>query len=178
MQDLEEFRVATRQWLEAHCPAAMRQPITQEQIVWGGSQVKFSNDDQRVWFERMRDRGWFAPGWPAEFGGGGLTPKQARIVEEEMLNLGCRQPQFNLGVWMLGPVLLEIGTDAQKREHLPPMMQGKVRWCQGFSEPDAGSDLASLRTTATPTPSRPQPAAPLQTAGVTHAAGPARRSCS
>ena len=84
MQDLEEFRVATRQWLEAHCPAAMRQPITQEQIVWGGSQVKFSNDDQRVWFERMRDRGWFAPGWPAEFGGGGLTPKQARIVEEEM----------------------------------------------------------------------------------------------
>ena len=83
MQDIEEFRVATRQWLEAHCPAAMRQPITQEQIVWGGSQVKFSNEDQRVWFERMRDRGWFAPGWPAEFGGGGLTPKQARIVEEE-----------------------------------------------------------------------------------------------
>lgn len=148
MQDTENFRAETRAWLEANCPASMRQPITQEQIVWGGSQVKFGNEDQRLWFERMRDRGWFAPGWPAEFGGGGLSPRQARIVEEEMLSLGCRQPQFNLGVWMLGPVLLEIGTEEQKREHLPPMMQGRARWCQGFSEPNAGSDLASLKTSA------------------------------
>ena len=65
-----------------------------------------------------------------------------------MLALGCRQPQFNLGVWMLGPVLLEVGTEAQKQQHLIPMMQGRVRWCQGFSEPNAGSDLASLRTAA------------------------------
>jgi alkylation response protein AidB-like acyl-CoA dehydrogenase len=148
MQDIEEFRVVTRQWLQANCPASMRLPITQEQMVWGGSQVKFSNEDQRIWFERMRERGWFAPGWPTEFGGGGLTPQQSRIVEEQMLSLGCRQPQFNLGVWMLGPVLLEIGTEAQKREHLPPMAQGRVRWCQGFSEPNAGSDLASLKTSA------------------------------
>lgn len=148
MQDTENFRAETRAWLEANCPASMRQPITQEQIVWGGSQVKFGNEDQRLWFERMRDRGWFAPGWPAEFGGGGLSPRQARIVEEEMLSLGCRQPQFNLGVWMLGPVLLEIGTEEQKREHLPPMMEGRARWCQGFSEPNAGSDLASLKTSA------------------------------
>ncbi len=148
MQDTESFRAETRAWLEANCPATMRQPLTQEQIVWSGSQVKFQSEDQRVWFERMQGRGWFAPDWPAEFGGGGLTPKQARIVEQEMLRLACRPPQFNLGVWMLGPVLLELGTEAQKREHLIPMMQGRARWCQGFSEPNAGSDLASLKTSA------------------------------
>ena len=148
MHDIEEFRLETRNWLEANCPPAMRLPITQEEIVWGGSQVQFKNEDQRIWFEKMRDKGWFAPDWPKEYSGGGLSPKHARIVESEMLKLGCRQPQFNLGVWMLGPVLLEIGTDAQKQEHLPPMMQGKIRWCQGFSEPNAGSDLASLKTNA------------------------------
>ena len=148
MHDIEEFRIETRNWLEANCPLAMRLPITQEEIVWGGSKVQFKNEDQRIWFEKMRDKGWFAPDWPKEYGGGGLSPKHARIVESEMLKLGCRQPQFNLGVWMLGPVLLEIGTDAQKQEHLPPMMQGKIRWCQGFSEPNAGSDLASLKTNA------------------------------
>ena len=148
MQDTENFRAETRAWLEANCPPAMRQPLTQEQIVWSGSKVQFANDDQRVWFERMRDRGWFAPDWPAELGGGGLSPKQARIVEQEMQRLGCRPPQFNLGVWMLGPVLLELGTEEQKREHLIPMMQGRMRWCQGFSEPNAGSDLASLKTSA------------------------------
>ena len=148
MQDIETFRAETRAWLEANCPPAMRQPLTQEQIVWGGSKVTFGNDDQRVWFERMRDRGWFAPDWPAELGGGGLAPRQARIVEQEMQRLACRPPQFNLGVWMLGPVLLELGTEEQKREHLPPMMQGRMRWCQGFSEPNAGSDLASLKTSA------------------------------
>jgi len=148
MQDIETFRAETRHWLQSNCPPAMRQPITQGEMVWSGSQVSFTSEDQRLWFERMRDRGWFAPGWPAELGGGGLTPRQARIVEEEMQRLGCRPPQFNLGVWMLGPVLLEIGTEAQKSEHLLPMMQGRARWCQGFSEPNAGSDLASLKTSA------------------------------
>ena len=148
MQDIEQFRAETRHWLESNCPAAMRLPISPDEMVWSGSEVKFSSEDQRLWFERMRDRGWFAPGWPADCGGGGLSPRQARIVEEEMLRLGCRPPQFNLGVWMLGPVLLEIGTEAQKLEHLLPMMQGRMRWCQGFSEPNAGSDLASLKTSA------------------------------
>ena len=148
MQDTENFRAETRAWLETNCPAAMRQPITPDEMVWSGSQVRFTSEDQRLWFERMQGRGWFAPGWPAAYGGGGLNSKQARIVEEEMLRLGCRQPQFNLGVWMLGPVLLEIGTEEQKTEHLLPMMQGRTRWCQGFSEPNAGSDLASLKTSA------------------------------
>ena len=140
----DSFRQEVRQWLDANCPQSMRQPISSEQMVWGGSRLKFANADQQIWFERMRERGWFAPDWPSEYGGGGLSPKQLHIVEQEMSALGCRQPQYNLGIWMLGPVLLEMGNEAQKREHLPPMMKGQVRWCQGFSEPNAGSDLASL----------------------------------
>lgn len=148
MSDNNNFRAEVAAWLEANCPASMRRPITADEIVWGGSRLAFQNEDQRLWFERCRERGWFAPGWPKEYGGGGLTPKQARIVEEEMARLSCRQPQYNLGVWMLGPVLLEVGTEEQKREHLIPMMRGERRWCQGFSEPNAGSDLASLKTSA------------------------------
>ena len=148
MSDMEIFRAEVAQWLQANCPPSMRTPIVAEAMVWGGSQISFLDEDQRLWFERMRDRGWFAPAWPKEYGGGGLSPHQARVVEEEMARLGCRQPQYNLGVWMLGPVLLEMGTEEQKREHLIPMMQGRLRWCQGFSEPNAGSDLASLKTTA------------------------------
>jgi alkylation response protein AidB-like acyl-CoA dehydrogenase len=146
--EAKAWRTEVRAWLQANCPASMRLPITPDEMVWGGSQLRFSSEDQRLWFERMRERGWFAPDWPSAYGGGGLSPKQARVLEEEMLALGCRQPQFNLGVWMLGPVLLELGTEAQKQQHLIPMMQGRVRWCQGFSEPNAGSDLASLRTAA------------------------------
>ena len=148
MVDANAWRTEVRAWLEANCPASMRLPITPDEMVWGGSQLIFDSEDQRLWFERMRARGWFAPDWPSAYGGGGLSAKQARILEEEMLSLGCRQPQFNLGVWMLGPVLLELGSEAQKQQHLIAMMQGRVRWCQGFSEPNAGSDLASLRTAA------------------------------
>lgn len=148
MTDNNAFRAETALWLQANCPASLRTPITSAEMVWGGSQLAFATEDQRLWFERMRERGWFAPGWPAAYGGGGLNARQARIVEEEMARLGCRQPQYNLGIWMLGPVLLELGTEAQKREHLIPMMQGRLRWCQGFSEPNAGSDLASLKTSA------------------------------
>jgi len=146
--DDKAWRTEVRAWLQANCPASMRLPITPDEMVWGGSQLRFGSEDQGLWFERMRERGWFAPDWPSAYGGGGLSAKQARVLEEEMLALGCRQPQFNLGVWMLGPVLLEVGTEAQKQQHLIPMMQGRVRWCQGFSEPNAGSDLASLRTAA------------------------------
>ena len=148
VNEIDEFRAETRQWLEANCPASMRTPITAEEMVWGGSRLCFRSEDQRAWFERMRDRGWFAPGWPREYGGGGLSPRELRVLEQEMLALGCRQPQYNLGIWMLGPVLLEVGTEEQKLEHLPRMARGEVRWCQGFSEPNAGSDLASLKTSA------------------------------
>ena len=148
MTELETFKQEVARWLEENCPASMRRPIVSEEMVWGSSKLQFLNEDQRLWFERMRDRGWFAPSWPKEYGGGGLSPKEARILETEMARLGCRQPQYNLGVWMLGPVLVEVGTHEQKLEHLVPMMRGEQRWCQGFSEPNAGSDLASLKTSA------------------------------
>lgn len=148
MTELETFKQEVARWLEENCPASMRRPIVSEEMVWGSSKLQFLNEDQRLWFERMRDRGWFAPSWPREYGGGGLSPKEARILETEMARLGCRQPQYNLGVWMLGPVLVEVGTHEQKLEHLVPMMRGEQRWCQGFSEPNAGSDLASLKTSA------------------------------
>ena len=148
--DLDLFRKETAEWLEANCPAAMRQPITEDSVLWSGSKMRFISADQQIWFERMRDKGWFAPAWPAEYGGGGLDPKRARIVEQEMARLKCRAPQYTLGVWMIGPAMLDFATHEQKLEHLVPMMQGKIRWCQGFSEPNAGSDLASLKTQAVP----------------------------
>ena len=148
MNEIDTFRAETRSWLDTNCPPSMRQPIVADEMVWGGSQIEFNSVDQQLWFERMCERGWFAPGWPVEYGGGGLSRKQERVLEEEMRRLGCRQPQYNLGLWMLAPVLLAHGTHEQKLEHLLPMAQGRVRWCQGFSEPNAGSDLASLRTRA------------------------------
>ena len=148
MKDIERFRAEVQLWLEANCPLSMRTPITSAEMLWSGSENVFLSEDQRLWFERMRDRGWFVPGWPVEYGGAGLSAREQRVLEQEMAALGCRQPQYNLGIWMLGPVLLELGSEALKREHLPPMARGTVRWCQGFSEPNAGSDLASLRTSA------------------------------
>ncbi|HAV34777.1 MAG TPA: acyl-CoA dehydrogenase, partial [Massilia sp.] len=83
MSDTESFRREVRQWLEQNCPPSMRTPIVPDEMVWGGSQVQFRSEDQRLWFERMRERGWFAPGWPRAYGGGGLGPKKARIVQQE-----------------------------------------------------------------------------------------------
>ncbi|WP_445157544.1 acyl-CoA dehydrogenase family protein [Halomonas sp. E14] len=147
-KDKAAFRQQVREWLEANCPASMRTPMAEHEMVWGGSQVEFVSQDQRLWFERMRDRGWFCPDWPSEYGGGGLSAEQTAVLEAEMRRLRCRPPQINLGIWMLGPLLLEHGSEEQKQRLLPPMARGEVRWCQGFSEPNAGSDLASLRTRA------------------------------
>ncbi len=147
-KDKAAFRQQVREWLEANCPASMRTPMPEHEMVWGGSQVEFVSQDQRLWFERMRDRGWFCPDWPSEYGGGGLSAEQTAVLEAEMRRLRCRPPQINLGIWMLGPLLLEHGSEEQKQRLLPPMARGEVRWCQGFSEPNAGSDLASLRTRA------------------------------
>lgn len=148
MSDIEQFRQEVRSWLEANCPASMRTAMPSDEMVWGGRTVEFKNEDQRLWFERMRDRGWFCPDWPTEYGGGGLSPQQLSVLEAEMRRLRCRPPQINLGIWMLGPVLLEYASEEQKQQFLPPMARGEIRWCQGFSEPNAGSDLASLRTSA------------------------------
>ncbi len=149
MADLEKFRTETRVWLEANCPPEMRKPATSdEDVFWGGRNAKFSSEPQRVWFERMRDKGWTVPDWPRDYGGGGLEAAEAKILREEMAAIGARPPLSSFGIWMLGPALLKYGTEAQKKEHLPKITAGLIRWCQGYSEPNAGSDLASLQTRA------------------------------
>jgi alkylation response protein AidB-like acyl-CoA dehydrogenase len=146
---LESFRAATRAWLEANCLAEMRTPQTMERgVCWGGRSWQFESDAQRLWLERMVAKGWTVPQWSREYGGAGLDFDEAKILREEMQALGCRPPLTSFGIWMLGPVLLKYGSEAQRREYLPPIARGEIRWCQGYSEPGAGSDLASLQTRA------------------------------
>ncbi|RJX71176.1 acyl-CoA dehydrogenase [Tsuneonella suprasediminis] len=103
---------------------------------------------QKKWREAMGERGWGTPTWPKEYGGGGLSRAQAKILTEEMMKAGAWNPIGGMGVMMFGPTLLEYGSEAQKHEHIPPICRGEVRWCQGYSEPNAGSDLANLQTFA------------------------------
>jgi alkylation response protein AidB-like acyl-CoA dehydrogenase len=149
MADLEHFRTETRAWLEANCPPEMRKPLAREEdTFWGGRNTTYASEAQRVWFERMRDKGWTVPHWPKEYGGGGLDGDEAKIVRQEMAAISARLPLSSFGISMLGPALLKYGTEEQKREHLPKITAGLIRWCQGYSEPNAGSDLASLQTRA------------------------------
>ncbi len=149
MTDLDTFRRETREWLEANCPESMRTPITSDDdACWGGRKWVFKSDDQRLWLERMAERGWTAPDWPTEYGGGGLDKAQVKILREEMARINARPPLNSFGVWMIGPAILKFGSEDLKRQHLPPIVRGEIRWCQGYSEPGAGSDLAGLQTRA------------------------------
>ncbi|MES1928062.1 acyl-CoA dehydrogenase [Salinisphaera dokdonensis CL-ES53] len=149
MSDLEEFRAEVRTWLEDNCPEEMRQPLASDaEHVWGGRKWEFSSDAQRVWFDRMVGKGWTAPAWPKEYGGGGMSADEHDVFKSEMNRINARSPVSNFGFWMLGPALLKFGSEEQKREHLPEIARGEIRWCQGYSEPNAGSDLASLKTSA------------------------------
>ncbi|MBI3368374.1 MAG: acyl-CoA dehydrogenase family protein [Burkholderiales bacterium] len=146
---IASFRAETRTWLEANCPAEMRKPMASEDdVCWGGRHWRFQSDAQRVWLERMAERGWTVPTWPREYGGGGLSAEQAKVLAQEMRALGGRAPLNSFGIWMLGPALLKFGTEEQKQRILPPIVRGEIRWCQGYSEPNAGSDLAALQTRA------------------------------
>jgi alkylation response protein AidB-like acyl-CoA dehydrogenase len=102
--------------------------------------------DAELWRSRMAEKGWGAPTWPKAYGGGGLTPAEARILAQEMSAIGAYNPIVGMGTSMFGPTLLEYGAEDQKRRHIPPIVRGELRWCQGYSEPGAGSDLASLQT--------------------------------
>lgn len=149
MEELNKFRAEVRAWLEENCPPQMRTPMAGEaDICWGGRRFEYRCEAQRLWLERMGARGWTAPEWPCEYGGGGLSPQEAAVLREEMHRLGCRPPIRSFGISMLGPALLKYGSEAQKREHLPRIVRGEIRWCQGYSEPNAGSDLAALQTRA------------------------------
>jgi alkylation response protein AidB-like acyl-CoA dehydrogenase len=144
----EQFRADVRAWFEENCPESMRTPAPPEEDVWGGRNPVFVNPDSKVWFERMLAKGWIAPTWPTEYGGGGLSEAEGRIVFEEQSRMGCRMPLKSLGLWLFGPVLLEYGTPEQRAHFAPKIIRGELRWCQGYSEPGAGSDLASLQMRA------------------------------
>ena len=143
---LEAFRSETRAWLEANCPASMRTPMPEDEVVWGGRNATFKNPDSKLWLDAMGAKGWTAPVWPKEYGGGGLSAAENAVLQDELRKIKARPPLFSFGLWMFGPVLIEYGNEEQKKEHLPKIVRGEIRWCQGYSEPGAGSDLAGLQT--------------------------------
>ena len=105
--ELEAFRAEARAWLEANCPASMRTPVDLSVGgYWGGRKRHLADPEARLWCERMASRGWTTPTWPREYGGGGLSRAQARVLDEEMRRLGARTPLTSIGIPMLGPLLL------------------------------------------------------------------------
>ncbi|MCB1645962.1 MAG: acyl-CoA dehydrogenase family protein [Pseudomonadales bacterium] len=148
MSQLEHFRAETRAWLEENCPASMRTPMPEEETVWGGRNATYVNPDSKVWLDRMAAKGWTCPTWPAEYGGGGLSKEENLILQQELGRIRARPALTSFGISMLGPVLLEFATEEQKKQHIPGIIKGEIRWCQGYSEPGSGSDLASLQTKA------------------------------
>jgi alkylation response protein AidB-like acyl-CoA dehydrogenase len=151
MSDLEKFRAETRQWLDENCPGSMRGGavgITDDadNSIWGGRKAVWKNPEAKLWLDRMGARGWTAPTWPKDYGGGGLTKEEAKVLAQELVRIKARPALLSFGIWMLGPVLLEYANEEQKKEFLPKIVRGEIRWCQGYSEPGAGSDLASLKT--------------------------------
>ncbi len=148
MSDLEAFRNEVRAVLEGEAPAGLRGATGLEAGYWGGRKPELPHPDSKRFCELMAERGWTAPTWPKEYGGGGLDAAQARVLEQELGRLRLPPPLTGFGLQMIGPTLLQFGTEEQKREHLPKIVRGQIRWCQGYSEPNAGSDLASLQTSA------------------------------
>jgi alkylation response protein AidB-like acyl-CoA dehydrogenase len=148
MPDLDAFREDTRRWLEQHAPPAMHTPPrSPDEVCWGGKKGTYPDEVCR-WLAVMAERGFTAPTWPREYGGGGLTKEEAKVLAEEMAKRKLRPPLIGFGLEMIGPLLLQVGSEEQKREHLPRIVRGEIRWCQGYSEPGAGSDLAGLQTRA------------------------------
>ena len=143
--DLETFRKEVREWVGANFPASLKgvpNPMAREE------RGSAPSPDMEAWRKAVGDKGWGTPSWPKEYGGGGLSSAEARVVQGEIARAGAYNPIGGMGVMMFGPTLLEYGTEAQKQEHIPPICRGEIAWCQGFSEPGAGSDLAALSTKA------------------------------
>jgi len=142
--DLDAFRTEARDWIEANFPKSLKGK--------GGMMMREERSeptpDMDAWRKAMGEKGWGVPTWPTQYGGGGLTPAHGRIIQQELGRVGAYNPIGGMGVMMFGPTLLEYGTEAQKQQHIPPIVKGELQWCQGFSEPGAGSDLASLQTRA------------------------------
>ena len=140
---LDDFRTEARQWLEANFPPSLKGKAGQAMAFLDGPAP---DGDMGLWKKRMGEKGWGTPTWPSQYGGGGLSGQAARVLTQEMAQIGAFNPLIaGMGVTMIGPTILDYGTEAQKAEHIPPIVRGDVRWCVGYSEPNAGSDLASLQ---------------------------------
>jgi alkylation response protein AidB-like acyl-CoA dehydrogenase len=141
---IEDFRAEARDWIEANFPPSLE---GRSELVAALNEGMAPTGDLLTWKQRLGAKGWGAPTWPTEYGGGGLDGRRARALRQEMTRAGAFNPlAIGMGVTMIGPTILDYGTEAQKRRHIPPIAKGEVRWCVGYSEPNAGSDLASLRT--------------------------------
>jgi alkylation response protein AidB-like acyl-CoA dehydrogenase len=146
--ELEAYRSEVREWLEKHAPAGLRGLNNPRYAYWGGRKPELPHPDAQRYCELAAERGLTAPTWPTEYGGGGVSAAHERVLMQELARLNLPVPLVGFGLTMIGPTLLQFGTDEQKREHLPKIVRGQIRWCQGYSEPNAGSDLASLATSA------------------------------
>jgi len=149
MAGIETFRSELGAWLDANAPQSIvGLPLGELGGSWGGRRPTWIHPDMKPWLERAAARGLTAPTWPREYGGGGLDPDEAKVFAQEVARRRLPPPLTGFGLTMIGPTLLRYGTETQKREHLPKICRGEIRWCQGYSEPDSGSDLASLQTKA------------------------------
>ena len=128
--DLDSFRSEVRDWLAANFPASLKGKDNAMSAVEGPTN---ETPEQAAWRKAMGEKGWGVPTWPAEYGGGGLSRAQAKVLQEEMARAGAWNPIGGMGVMMFGPTLLEYGNEVQKREHIPAIARGEVRWCQGYS---------------------------------------------
>jgi alkylation response protein AidB-like acyl-CoA dehydrogenase len=140
----DTFRTEVREFVEANCPQSMRNQV----VHFENAYEVYNTDDARQWRDKMAERGWTAPTWPKEYGGGGLDYEENRTLQEQMAAIKALPPLAGMGIAMIGPTLLEFGTEEQRQRHIPKIVAGEVRWCQGYSEPGSGSDLASLQTKA------------------------------
>ena len=145
MTSLDVFRSETRDWLQANCAEAIRGLGLSFS---GGDKEPITNEDHKAWFDACVDRGYTVPSWPKEYGGAALSSAEVKVLHEEMRAIRAPQPLVGMGYSMIGPTLLEMGDDEQKSRHLLKIARGETRWCQGYSEPGAGSDLAALQTKA------------------------------
>ena len=136
----KDFRAETRAWLAANCPPGARGPGA---VPWGSRKVE-TDPDSALWLQRMAERGWTVPTWPTRYGGAGLDKDRYTILIEELKRIGARSPLTGRGVNYIGPTILELGDDEQKARWLPGIARGDGGWAMGYSEPGAGSDLASL----------------------------------
>lgn len=146
MESLESFRQELRSWLTENCPPTQRRLREGEsQPPWGSPVF---GEEAKLWLERCANEGYTCPTWPTAYGGGGLSKEQEKVLKQELAAIGAQLPGQSFGTHMLGPVLLELGTEEQKQRFLPDIVHSRVVWAQGYSEPGSGSDLASLQTRA------------------------------